>query len=262
MTQLWAVQTKLRQEDSTLHLVDAFQKLGLNWAAFPLLPFDTYVPDFNWSQGPIVYYGSTQLVKHVYASPMEYQRARLYYNAFTHRPSLYGFQYEDLWLNADCKMWRASALQFAGRKFLRPNQGTKQFAGGVFSWEEWNSVFSYLKNQGAIKDDDEVVVAPVKEIVREYRTWVVDGECAAAVGYRRNDKVDPWLEVPQEIKDFSSKAAKVYSPSEVFVLDVAETPEGLKVVEINCFHSSGFYLPEVILDVVAEVSNFVAKERV
>jgi len=36
---LWAVQSKLKQEDSTVHLIKAFQKFGLNWAAFPLVPF-------------------------------------------------------------------------------------------------------------------------------------------------------------------------------------------------------------------------------
>jgi hypothetical protein len=33
----------------------------------------------------------------------------------------------------------------------------------------------------------------------------------------------------------------------------------MKVVEINSFHASGFYSPEVVLPVVRAVSDYVAK---
>jgi hypothetical protein len=273
MTQLWAVQTKLKQEDSTLHLVDAFQKLGLNWSAFPLKPFSTFIPDFDWTDGPIVYYGSTNLVKAAYGNEKYRDKTiksnvKLYFNPDTHRPTEYGTRYGTEWLNYGAEYTTVKELRKSGTKhgfldgrlFIRPNEGTKVFAGGVDTKFGWDNEFFHMINNGSMTEDQGIIVNSVTPIEREFRTWIVDGECVAAVGYRRNDKVDPWPDVPQEVKDYASKMAKKYSPSKVFVLDVAETPEGLKVVEINCFHSAGFYLTEHILDVVAEVSNFVAKD--
>jgi len=33
----------------------------------------------------------------------------------------------------------------------------------------------------------------------------------------------------------------LWSPDVGFVLDIADTPEGFKVIEVNCLNASGFY---------------------
>jgi len=99
----------------------------------------------------------------------------------------------------------------------------------------------------------------VRQIEREFRTWIVDGEVAAAVQYKVGTKMWPSQEVPEEVVAFARANARECSPSPVFVLDVAQTPDGLAVIEINSFHSSGFYMTEHISDVVAEVSNYVKR---
>lgn len=262
--QLWAIQTKLKQEDSTVHLVDAFQKLGLNWAAFPIIPFKDFLPDFDWTDGPVVYYGSTQLIKLASAR----NHTPLFYNSLTHSPHHYGPQYGDDWLNHDANFDTVKSIlklteDVQNEKlFFRPNKGTKQFAGGVFPVKDFQNMAKYLIANNAMTEDDIIVCNKVKQIAKEYRTWVVGDDVVAVVGYRQNDKIAPW--VPEhfegeEVKSFARRCAEKYKPSPIFILDVAETEDGYQLVEINSFHSSGFYLTNHILDVVAEVSNFVAK---
>ena len=41
------------------------------------------------------------------------------------------------------------------------------------------------------------------------------------------------------------QAAERWRPAEAFVLDVCDTPDGIKVVEINTINSAGFYAADV-----------------
>ena len=267
--QLWAVQTKLAHE-GTKYLVDAFEKLGLNWAAFPVKPFDTFVPDFDWD-GPIVYYGSCGLVRRVYENPIVRAKARLFFDPARESPSWYGPRLGEAWLNYGALvapigffmgMWKD--LPWDGVRFFRPDSGLKPFAGSVMGVEEFRVFMERVLANDAMRSDEKIVVAEVRPIEREYRNWVIGGEIAATVGYRTMGLVKPWYEpedseILREIQDYAREQGAKLAELEAFVLDVAVTPDGLRVVEINDVHASGFYLPDHILDVVAELSNYVAR---
>jgi hypothetical protein len=45
--------------------------------------------------------------------------------------------------------------------------------------------------------------------------------------------------------DFAEEQAKVYSPADVFVMDVCKSGDGLYVIEIGCFNSAGFYASDL-----------------
>lgn len=261
--QLWAIQTKLTQEDSTKHLVEAFQYLGLNWAAFPFPPMVGHVPDLHWD-GPIIYYGSTGLVKRVYETFNLHKGAMLWFDDVTHQPTWYGPRYGKAYLNHGARVTSLRGLleekhDLDERFFVRPNSGLKTFAGKVYDMIDLKRFVDLSTNNTLLSLDDQILVNEVKPIEREFRTWIVDRECVAAVQYKVGSKMWSDTEVPQEVRDFASAQAKVCSPSAVFVLDVAQTPDGYRVIEINCFHSAGFYRTEHILDVVAEISNYMKR---
>ncbi len=268
MTQLWAIQTKLGKEDSTLHLVDAFHKLGLNWAAFPLVPFQHSVPDFEWEQGPIVYYGSTGLVKRIWSDPELAAKARLFFSPGTHAPSFYGRRLGSAWMNYRATwltVWDVFGMApSSDRYFVRPDDGLKTFAGTVDTLRNIRDLLDRMRQNGAIKSDDRLLMNQPIDIECEFRTWVIGGEVAACVGYKANGVVRPWYEpegsvLDREVRKFARTQGAMLPELEAFVLDVAVADGGLCVVEINDIHASGFYLPEHILDVVAELSNYVAK---
>ena len=41
--------------------------------------------------------------------------------------------------------------------------------------------------------------------------------------------------------DFVNNMISLYQPTKAFVMDIAYTDEGLKIVELNCINCSGFY---------------------
>jgi len=84
----------------------------------------------------------------------------------------------------------------------------------------------------------------------EYRLRVVDGVIVSASTYRRGGA--PFLsdQVDERVLAFGRARVAQWSPNRAFSLDVADTPDGLKVVEINAIGSSAFY--------AADIGRFVA----
>ena len=152
--------------------------------------------------------------------------------------------------------------------FVRPDAGVKLFAGKVMDVHEFRRLVDQAPSLHgmALAQDTSVYVNEPIEIEMELRTWYVGGKVAAVVGYRRNGRIDPWdLEDDDPLRDriveFAIEQGRKLDEAEVFVLDVGVTPDGLKVVEINCIHTSGFYRTGHIHDVVCELTNYVRERR-
>lgn len=269
MQQLWVMQTKLSQEDNTKFLIEAFQKLGLNWAAFPVIPFKHSIPEFDWD-GPRIYKGSTGLVTRVYETPEVKAKARLFYDHKRHSTGWYGPLLGKSWLNHGSRRIKVGEFLYYGEGgspteefFCRPDTSLKSFSGGVFTFYEFQLLMKRSLDYGVVKHDDVIIVSEPVQIVREYRTWVIDGEVSAVVGYKNNDKVKPWDVSEYEkqlIGDFAKFEGAKISELEAFVLDVAVMKDSsFRVVEINDVHASGYYRTEHIIDVVADLSAYIKK---
>jgi hypothetical protein len=97
------------------------------------------------------------------------------------------------------------------------------------------------------------MVCAVKEIWSETRTWIVDGRVVTASGYKvgtikRYTSPD---QVDDRITTFAQTCADRWRPNAAFVLDVADTPAGLKIVEINNLNAAGFYRADMQKLIVA-----------
>jgi hypothetical protein len=58
---------------------------------------------------------------------------------------------------------------------------------------------------------------------------------------------------------FVEDMCKIWTPAEVFVMDIGESLKNLYVIECNCFNSSGFYKSD--LDkIIKDVSDFVISQ--
>jgi ATP-grasp domain, R2K clade family 3 len=74
---------------------------------------------------------------------------------------------------------------------------------------------------------------------KEWRVWIADGKPTSFSRYL--DYITDY-ETPEEIKNFVEQfVAKHDIPTRVYVLDVAETDEGPKVIELNSLPGSGRY---------------------
>ena len=70
---------------------------------------------------------------------------------------------------------------------------------------------------------------------------MVGGRAVTGSQYRRYHRLEVQVGLPDSVVRFAEETAEVYSPAEVFVIDVAQSGDSLFVVEYNCFNSSGFY---------------------
>lgn len=134
--------------------------------------------------------------------------------------------------------------------FIRPTTDSKSFTGQVIDWPsfvEWRDrVCALSPDDGAtITADTRVMVSPRKEIYSETRTWVVDGKVVTASGYKIGTIKRYQAQVDERIVDFANACAKQWSPDRAYVLDVFDTPNGLKIGEVNNLNSAGFYASDL-----------------
>lgn len=263
MGQIWILQSNLaRHEEETIAFIEALQALVIHWATVPLLPFETEMRAVYWD-GPRVYVGSTNLVRNI--SRDVRAKDPVFFNDATFRPSVWGRKFGEAYLNSDAKFTTIEAFLNdlpSEPVFIRPDADLKSFTGQVIEpkeAEKWLSEQSH--GYHTFTTSLPIVVASEKLIWTETRVWMVDQVAVAAVMYRKDGKrciVPIDLGEAVELKQFAERTAVRHSPAEVFVLDVAETPNGRRAIEVNSFHCSGIYSKAMALPIVREVSNFVA----
>ena len=83
--------------------------------------------------------------------------------------------------------------------------------------------------------------SPGKRIYREYRFFVVNGKVVTGSQYRVGLRVFSTECNEKDVIRYAQKMVDLWSPDVGYVLDIADTPEGFKVIEVNCLNASGFY---------------------
>lgn len=152
--------------------------------------------------------------------------------------------YKENLLNHDITFCKLSAVEpSASEFFIRPLLDNKAFDGRVHSQRSFNEwLEGYLKTErGAKFSDVDVAVSTVKDIYAEYRFFVVSGKIVTYSQYKLGRIVYQSSEVSVDAHNFAEKMVTLWQPSKAFVLDIALTSEGYKVVELNNINASGFY---------------------
>lgn len=129
--------------------------------------------------------------------------------------------------------------------FIRPCDDDKAFKGrvlGVDGFAPWRKArLEESDASGKFPRDLEVAMSSVKEIYTEFRFFVVDGQVVTGSQYRSGDTDCFTEEIPAPIQAFAQSMVDLWQPARAFVIDIAETPEGPKIIEINNLNSSAFY---------------------
>ncbi len=152
-------------------------------------------------------------------------------------------------------------LSFDTDKFVKPAKDLKAFNGGILKSGE--TFESFIKNQlhQAFYIEENMVVADLQHIFAEYRFFIVDQKVVSFSQYKLGQKVVSSPIVPDFIIKKAKEYAKLYQPSDIFTLDLADTESGVKIVEYNCFNASGSYACDLIKtyktinDYILEKSN-------
>ncbi|MFZ6757957.1 ATP-grasp domain-containing protein [Undibacterium sp. Ji50W] len=134
--------------------------------------------------------------------------------------------------------------------FIRPTNDAKYFAGRVLSREEfetWQRQVCDLKLEDGSSLTPQTMIQVVKPITIycEARFWVVKGNVITKSIYKRGDRVIYASDVDDSFTAYVEERIKEWQPHDAFVIDVCDTENGLKIVEINTLNSSGFYAGDV-----------------
>jgi hypothetical protein len=136
----------------------------------------------------------------------------------------------------------------AQKFFARPSEDTKSFNGTVFERENliyWLKQVANSNDRFGLGADTSVIVASEKSIEAEYRLFIVDGKVVTGSLYRVNGVVVTSEQIDQKAIDYAYSMLDIWQPDRAFVLDVALTDNGPKIIEINNINSSGFYKADI-----------------
>jgi len=133
-------------------------------------------------------------------------------------------------------------IPFTEDVWVKPSSDGKAFNAGII--EAGKTLGQFINSQthqvGYLTET--LLISSIKKIKAEYRFVVLDGKPIGWSQYRRNDRLELNASVSDKIKAAANEFAKMYQPSDVFVMDLCELPNGeVKIIEYNCWNASGMY---------------------
>jgi len=147
-------------------------------------------------------------------------------------------------LNSDAKYIPYKQLEyytFEKEAFIKPSKDLKSFNGGIIYSDETLLNYLYRTPHNMDVKDETIIVAPVKKIYSEYRFFMHKDYILGMSRYMLNGEVAADTLVPEFMKDAVLEYSKLYHPADLYVIDLADTDNGVKIVEYNCWNASGFY---------------------
>jgi hypothetical protein len=165
-------------------------------------------------------------------------------------------------LNAGSVVSTFEDAQFTAEEhFVRPTTDSKCFAGRVFGRDEftqWQKTVCELglTDGSSLTPGTEVQLARPIMIHAEYRYWIVKGAIVTRSLYKRGSRVFSSPEVDARIDAYVTERVREWQPHDAFVIDVCDTEEGLKIVELNTLNAAGFYAADVQKLVLALEESF------
>ena len=177
------------------------------------------------------------------------QNAVVWFDSERFDQSYYAPYLGDLMLNPPSKVsYKAFNEVFSSKYdhdiFIKPCRDLKAFSGQVI--KAGQIVGSTIMN-GVLSNltyNEPIIIAPVVDIITEFRCFFVGWNLVASSIYKQNGEIYyKHTTVPQQCQlvDFILKINPIYVPADVFVVDVALTKDGFKVIEYNCLNCSAHY---------------------
>jgi hypothetical protein len=141
--------------------------------------------------------------------------------------------------------------------FIRPIEDSKVFAGKVFDKDEfytWKQKVCMLGEDcgTSLSKSTLIQLSKPKKIYSEHRFWVVKGKVVTSSTYKLGHTViyQPLAE-DSVFQKYAEERIAEWQPHDAFVIDIADTADGMKIVEINTLNSCGFYACDIQRLVIA-----------
>ncbi len=98
-------------------------------------------------------------------------------------------------------------------------------------------------------------------ITREWRLFIVDGKPVAASQYRSNGRLKIESHAPSAVLQFAEQMCDIWTPCDLFVIDICEQDGNYYIVELNAMNCAGFYACDVEAIVQSVAEHFAQRPR-
>jgi hypothetical protein len=151
----------------------------------------------------------------------------------------------------------AERLGATDRLFTRPDSPLKPFSGRVV---EVATLTLAKLDHGFYYDDETipVVVAPVQSIGNEWRFVIANRSVIAGSAYDPKTRKPVAAQLDSAAANFASNvAASIPEPAAVYILDVCECNDQLRLLELNPFGGADLYACDAtaIIDAVSSIAS-------
>lgn len=255
----WLIQDTARMYSAVENEVTPLNNLGFNFRTFGVIPFTntiTGLDDLD-PNGKYIVRGGTKIVDLLSTgvsdnlSPelMEALAKGVSYNKNNFDQAYYS-QLDLPLLNSkplilDLKESNNLYASFSTDKFVKPSSDLKAFTAGVMESGEVLKYFIERHYHRSGYAEETVLVHDVQEIDAEYRFICLNGRALQGSMYRKNNQLVLSSDIPGIVLSHAVAYAALYQPSDLYTMDLAETPNGIKIVEYNCWNGSGLYAMNV-----------------
>ncbi|USV40923.1 ATP-grasp domain-containing protein [Xanthomonas phage BUDD] len=254
---IWAVQTNLVADHTAEAVWNAAKALGCQVIEAVAIPFSLeFGNESEYENLPddvvIIPYGSVKLAR---MSKERNWKGNCYDNE-RFDAIRWNAERDDM-LNGDCIHLTVKELNHYFRDcadekkwFIRPVKDLKAFNGTVADTADIrNWMQSPRSGSFEFGEDTQVIVAAVKQIYCESRWFIVDGKVVDGSLYRFGGRLmQEHINDPKSY-EHAQVLADNWLPHPCCVMDVADTDDGMKVIEFNTINSSGFYdhdIPKIV----------------
>jgi hypothetical protein len=245
--------------DDNNKMKDVCKKHNFDFESIKVIPFSGIIPEFDINV-PTIFYGGTGWINNIYNKHPNHK------GIFFNPESTFTFwinKYKEKALNygaVETTFKKIASENYPDDKlfFIRPVSDLKDFNGCVMEFRDiklWkDKISSYASNLDTIP----IVVGEAHGISYEWRLFILNGKVITGSQYRTYCVLNVRPNVPQEVIDFAEDQSKIYSPSDLFVMDVCKSGTELYILEIGCFNSAGFYASD-LEKLMCEASKHVEK---
>lgn len=257
----WAIQANLLDNVQISQITDALTALQIPYVPLQVIPFcDDITYGAEAPEGvDVIPYGSAKLSR--LAQRMGWKG--MFFDPQLFRVDVWNTNRDDM-LNNDAEVMLVGELnerfKFISDDelfFIRPVEDLKAFNGTLTNAKEIRRWMSSVDSGNfSFNIDTPVVVAQPKHIDGEWRWFIVDGKVISGSIYKMHGQRLTQRELDQDVIDEAQELANKWLPNRTCVMDVALTKGCPKVIEFNCFNSSGFYYHDISA-VVKAVSTYV-----
>lgn len=251
----WLLQENVANENGLYELIDVLSRSRISFAVVKWLPWATHpTPNlFGFETENTVVLGSVPMCQWAanHQPPLVPGVWQSQFFAVAHYKKVFG----DHYFNWDAAIVSLRDLLLTvglepalSEFFVRPNDDTKTFAGIVLRQEQaaaW--VTTQVEMHGPAVLNTLVAISSVKPIRAEYRFVIVAGQVVTGSQYRQHGRltlqqlVDPQAPAYRAATQLAALWPQRSVADAVFMLDLADTENGFRVIELNCFNCAGWY---------------------